>query len=114
MRTDEGATDDRIAIEKMNEPEIGQSISNMGEADQALIIEYNRRLRRPVERLSAFQRYGFEDFQSHGAIHRAVEHGLQLAIQCVVDTGGHILASQKLAPAEAGGQTIMALGAHGV
>jgi uncharacterized protein YutE (UPF0331/DUF86 family) len=86
----------------------------MGEVDRTLVLKYLEALNHYIERLTAFQKHSFDEFQSDEAIHWAVEHGLQLAIQCIIDVGNHILASKHLARVEDYRHTILALGEHGI
>lgn len=86
----------------------------MSEINKSLVLAYVTALRAYVKRLTAFQQYSYDEFESDEAIYWAVEHGLQMAIQCVIDIGSHLLASQELARPEDYQQTILALGEHGV
>jgi len=86
----------------------------MSEIERSLVLEHLGTLEQYVERLAALRHYRLEDFESDVVLSWAVERGLQLAIQCVLDVSSHILAAQGLARPEDYQQTILALGEHGV
>jgi uncharacterized protein YutE (UPF0331/DUF86 family) len=74
------------------------------------VMRYIGALRHYIKWLGLLQWHSLEEFLANEEIRWAVEHGLQLAVQCVVDIGIHILAGRNLARPENYHEVIVALG----
>ncbi len=61
--------------------------------DRDLVKKKLRELRRYVAELKKFQGKNLASLEDSLSDLWAIEHGLQLAIQCVIDIGNHLLAS---------------------
>jgi uncharacterized protein YutE (UPF0331/DUF86 family) len=82
--------------------------------NKPLVGKYLGALKHYTKWLGLLQWYTYEEFQANEEVCWAVEHGLQLAIQCVIDMGIHILAGKDLARPEDYHQVILAMGEQGV
>jgi uncharacterized protein YutE (UPF0331/DUF86 family) len=57
------------------------------------ILSKLQNLERYVQQLRKFQHYSYDEIESDLEKRWAIEHGLQVSIQIVIDVGNHILAS---------------------
>ncbi|MBC8235585.1 DUF86 domain-containing protein [bacterium] len=57
------------------------------------ILSKLQELERYVQQLRKFQNYRYDEIESDLEKRWAIEHGLQVSIQIVIDIGNHILAS---------------------
>jgi len=83
-------------------------------ADRLLILRKLRELERYVQELHWLRGKSLEELKASLATSWAVEHGLQLAIQVVIDVGNHILVSLNEHQIEEYKDVIDKLGVRGV
>jgi uncharacterized protein YutE (UPF0331/DUF86 family) len=82
--------------------------------NKGLIKRRLAELRKNIEALRAFSGFGLEDLRKDVKISWAVEHGLQLSIQLVLDIGSHLLAELGENNLEDYADIIAALGRVGI
>lgn len=61
--------------------------------DKEIVYKHLKELDKVIKQLKKYQKISFKDFQNNLDIIWAVEHGLQMAIQNLLDIGGYILSS---------------------
>jgi len=61
--------------------------------DKEIVFQHINELENIIKQLEHYKNISFTDFKSQLTTIWAVEHGLQLAIQNLIDIGGHILAA---------------------
>ncbi len=67
-----------------------------------------------VDELEKYRHLSYAEFAATTKHYWAVEHGLQMAIQSLLDVGNHILAAETAYPVEEYRDIIVALGKEGV
>lgn len=67
-----------------------------------------------VDELEKYRSLSYAEFAATTQHYWAVEHGLQLAIQALLDVGNHILAAETAHPVEEYRDIIVALGEEGI
>lgn len=80
----------------------------------ALLFQKLRELDRYVTELERLRSYSFEEIASNLSLLWAVEHGLQLSIQILIDIGSHLLTTLGEQEAEDYTEVIEKLGARRV
>ncbi len=73
-----------------------------------------RALDQYVDELEKYRALSYEEFAAKTQHYWAVEHGLQLAIQSLLDVGNHILAAETARQVEEYRDIIVALGEEGI
>jgi uncharacterized protein YutE (UPF0331/DUF86 family) len=63
--------------------------------DKEVVEDRLLALRDYLSKLKEWQKYSLADLENEEILW-AVEHGLQLAIECVLDIGNHLIASKQL------------------
>lgn len=61
--------------------------------DKNLVLKKLKELQKYVDELKTFRKKGVADLKDSLSTAWAIEHGLQLSIQIVIDVGNHLLAS---------------------
>lgn len=72
------------------------------------------RFREYLKILKQVQRRGLDDFRKDPLVHGAAERYLQLAIECLLDIGNHIISDRGYAKPESYGQILKILSREGV
>lgn len=85
-----------------------------GTLDKMSVLRHLSALESYLTQLEPFRDLDFETFQRSPASYWAVQHGLLLCIQNVIDISAHIVSALALPPPEDYHGAILALGKHGV